>query len=76
MLMLSIGITSCASGTNPYANNSNIGGVIGARFGVIASKRVNGARARVVLALIVLAVCTKVAMSLFLEPGQIFVIEI
>ncbi len=53
-----------------------IGGVIGARFGVIASKRVNGARARVVLALIVLAVCTKVAMSLFLEPGQIFVIEI
>ncbi|MDH5722357.1 MAG: sulfite exporter TauE/SafE family protein [Alphaproteobacteria bacterium] len=50
-----------------------IGGVIGARFGVMASKKVKGARARVILALIVLAVCTKMAVHLFLTPDNFFV---
>ena len=50
-----------------------MGGVLGARFGVMASKRVKGAWARVVLALIVLAVCTKMAVHLFLTPDNFFV---
>ena len=50
-----------------------VGGVIGARFGVLASKKINGARARVILALIVLAVCIRLGMQLFLEPANVFV---
>lgn len=50
-----------------------IGGVIGARFGVMASKNVKGAKARIILALIVLAVCSKMAVHLFLTPDSLFV---
>lgn len=50
-----------------------IGGVIGAQFGLIASRKVTGARARIILALIVLAVCVQLGIQLFIEPIDIFV---
>lgn len=49
------------------------GGVIGARFGVVASKRVTGARARIILALMVLGVCSQMAIQLFLKPSDMYV---
>jgi hypothetical protein len=49
------------------------GGVLGARFGVVAARHVTGPKARIVLALIVLAVCTKLAYNLFLEPTSLYV---
>lgn len=53
-----------------------LGGVIGAQFGVLASKRVTGARARVILALMVLAVCMKMGINLFLQPSEIYVMAV
>lgn len=50
-----------------------LGGVVGAQFGVMASKKVTGARARVILAALVLGVCIKLAIQLFLHPGDIFI---
>ncbi len=50
-----------------------LGGVIGAQLGVKASKYVTGARARVILALLVLGVCTQLAIQLFLSPSDLFV---
>lgn len=51
-----------------------LGGVMGAQIGVLASKKVTGARARVILALLVLGVCTQLAVQLFLYPSDMFVI--
>ncbi len=53
-----------------------LGGVIGAQIGVLASKKVTGAKARVILALIVLAVCFQLAMQLFLYPSDLFVMVV
>ncbi len=50
-----------------------IGGVIGAQFGVLASKKVTGARARIILALLVLGVCVQMGLQLFFIPTEIFV---
>ncbi len=50
-----------------------VGGVIGAQFGVLASKKVTGARARIILALLVLGVCVQMAVQLFFIPGEIFI---
>ncbi len=50
-----------------------LGGVIGAQFGVLASKKVTGARARIILALLVLGVCSQLAIQLFLSPSELFV---
>ncbi len=52
------------------------GGVIGAQVGVLASKKVTGARARVILALLVLGVCSQLAIQLFLHPSDLFVMVI
>lgn len=53
-----------------------LGGVIGAQFGVIASRKVTGANARIILALLVLTVCTKIAVNLFLVPEEMFVMMV
>ena len=53
-----------------------IGGVIGAQIGVLASKKVTGAKARIILALIVLGVCSQIAMQLFLLPSDLFVMVV
>lgn len=50
-----------------------LGGVLGARFGVLVSRRVSGARGRVIMALIVLAVCGQLGYRLFLEPSSLYV---
>ncbi len=53
-----------------------LGGVIGAQIGVVASKKVTGARARIILALLVLGVCSQIAMQLFLLPSDLFVMVV
>ncbi len=53
-----------------------LGGVIGAQIGVLASKKVTGARARVILALLVLGVCAQISLQLFLHPSDLFVMVI
>lgn len=50
-----------------------LGGVIGAQFGVLASKKVTGAKARIILALLVLGVCTQMGFQLFFVPTELFV---
>ena len=50
-----------------------LGGVIGAQIGVKASKYVTGVKARFILALLVLGVCTQLGIQLFLNPSDIFV---
>ncbi len=52
------------------------GGVLGTQVGVLASKRVTGEKARIILALIVLAVCTQISIQLFLTPSDLFVMEV
>ncbi len=53
-----------------------LGGVIGAQIGVLASKKVTGAAARVILALLVLGVCSQLAIQLFLSPSDLFVMVV
>ena len=53
-----------------------LGGVIGAQIGVLASKKVTGARARIILALLVLGVCTQLGIQLFLYPSDLFVMVV
>lgn len=48
------------------------GGVIGAQFGVVASKKVTGAKARVILAVMVLLVCGQIAVQLFVQPSSMY----
>ncbi len=53
-----------------------LGGVIGAQIGVLASKKVTGASARIILALLVLGVCSQLAIQLFLNPSDLFVMVV
>lgn len=53
-----------------------LGGVIGAQFGVVVSKKITGARARIILALLVLGVCTQLGLQLFFHPSDLFVMVI
>ena len=52
------------------------GGVIGAQFGGRASGRLRGEQARALLALLVLAVCLKLAADLVVEPGDLYSITV
>lgn len=52
-----------------------LGGVIGAKIGVLASGKVTGANARIILALLVLSVCGQLSIQLFHKPSSFFVIE-
>ncbi len=52
------------------------GGVVGVQIGVLASRKITGARARVILALLVLGVCVKLGIQLFLVPESLFVIVV
>lgn len=49
-----------------------IGGVIGAQFGANAGQKLRGEQLRALLALIVLAVCARMAFDLFIEPDELF----
>jgi len=51
-----------------------VGGVIGAQFGSRASTKMNGEQLRVLLALMVLGVCFKIALELALPPEELYVL--
>lgn len=49
-----------------------IGGVVGAQFGTKIGTRLKAEQLRVLLALLVLAVCAKVALDLLLRPSELY----
>ena len=49
-----------------------LGSVVGAQFGARIGTKIQGAQLRFLLALIVIAVCVKVAFGLFQSPGDLF----
>ncbi|MCK5547355.1 MAG: sulfite exporter TauE/SafE family protein [Rhodospirillaceae bacterium] len=51
-----------------------IGAVIGAQFGARAGAKLGGEQLRILLALMVLGVCVKIALDLTLEPNDIYTI--
>ena len=53
-----------------------VGGVVGAQFGVRFAKKIKGAPARILLALIIIAVCIRVLMTLFVEPSDLYSLDI
>ena len=51
-----------------------LGGVVGAQFGTVLGLKLPAEKLRGLLALIVLAVCTKLAVGLFFEPANLFTV--
>jgi uncharacterized membrane protein YfcA len=49
-----------------------VGGVVGAQFGARAGQQLRAEQLRALLALMVLAVCGRLALGLFLEPAELF----
>ncbi len=49
-----------------------LGGVVGAQIGVVFAKYVKGHYARIIMALLVLAVCVKLCGDLFIQPVNVF----
>ncbi len=49
-----------------------VGGVIGAQFGTIIGAKLRAEQLRVLLALIVIAVCAKLALDLIIQPTELF----
>ncbi len=52
------------------------GGVIGAQIGVRLARRIKGAPARIALALIIVGVCIRMIGTLFIQPDDIFTLDI
>lgn len=52
------------------------GGVVGAQVGVRLARRIKGAPARIILALIIIAVCFRMMASLFVHPGDLFTMDV
>ncbi len=52
-----------------------VGGVIGAQIGTRISTRLKAEQLRILLALLVLAVCIKIALGLLIEPEELFSIS-
>ncbi len=52
-----------------------IGGVVGAQFGVRAGRKLRGEQLRALLALMVLAVCVRMAFGLFATPDSLFTVD-
>jgi uncharacterized membrane protein YfcA len=51
-----------------------VGGVIGAQIGTTVGLRLKGEQLRIMLALLVLAVCFKIALDLLLQPSDLFTV--
>ncbi|WP_415639266.1 sulfite exporter TauE/SafE family protein, partial [Paracoccus nototheniae] len=51
-----------------------VGGVVGAQIGTTLGARLRAEQLRILLALLVLAVCGKLALDLFLRPDDLFAI--
>ena len=49
-----------------------IGGVIGAQIGALVSTRLQAEQLRILLALLVISVCFKIALDLLLQPAELF----
>ena len=49
-----------------------IGGVIGAQFGTMIGAKLKAEQLRILLALMVLLVCAKLAFDLVVEPSELF----
>jgi uncharacterized membrane protein YfcA len=49
-----------------------VGGVIGAQIGTVIGARLRGEQLRILLALMVLAVCGKLALDLLIQPTELF----
>ncbi|GAB4384871.1 sulfite exporter TauE/SafE family protein [Albidovulum sp.] len=52
-----------------------VGGVIGAQFGAQIGTRLKAEQLRILLAILVLAVCAKIALDLLLTPAEIYSID-
>ncbi|MGB8623242.1 MAG: sulfite exporter TauE/SafE family protein, partial [Paracoccaceae bacterium] len=52
-----------------------VGGVIGAQLGTQLGLRLKAEQMRILLALLVMAVCGKLALDLFLHPADLFSLE-
>ncbi|GAA3863203.1 sulfite exporter TauE/SafE family protein [Celeribacter arenosi] len=52
-----------------------VGGVVGAQIGSQIGLRLKAEQLRILLALLVLAVCLKLGLDLFLEPAELFSVE-
>jgi len=53
-----------------------LGGVIGAQFGTVIGLKIPAEKLRILLALMVIAVCVKLGMGLFLEPDNLFSVTV
>ena len=53
-----------------------LGGVIGAQFGTQIGTRLKAEQLRILLALLVIAVCVKVAMDLLIRPGELYSLRV
>ncbi len=51
------------------------GGVIGAQVGVRIARHLKGASARIALAVIILGVCVRMLMELFMQPADVFTMD-
>ncbi|MEB8387148.1 sulfite exporter TauE/SafE family protein [Rhodobacteraceae bacterium KMM 6894] len=49
-----------------------VGGVIGAQFGTVIGTRLKAEQLRILLAIMVLAVCFKLGLDLLLQPGELY----
>jgi len=49
-----------------------VGGVIGAQFGTTIGTRLKAEQLRILLAIMVLAVCGKLALDLLLQPAELY----
>lgn len=52
-----------------------VGGVVGARFGVVVARKMTGAHARIVLALLVLLVAGQLLTQIVLQPAELYSLE-
>jgi uncharacterized membrane protein YfcA len=49
-----------------------VGGVIGAQFGAVIGTRLKAEQLRILLALMVIAVCAKLALDLLIMPSELY----
>ena len=53
-----------------------VGGVIGAQVGLSVARFVRQDHARIILTVLVLLVCFQLCYTLFVEPGELFSLEV
>ncbi len=53
-----------------------VGGVVGAQVGVRMAKRIKGASARIILAVIILIVCMRMMGVLFIQPDDLYALDV